>query len=79
MGVLRTLCSPHSGEGLRGVVGFLGRIGASLFWNGGTQVKSSALLHCPVSTAQRIPSKKTVRMGDKAKPLSVGGAGGFAV
>jgi hypothetical protein len=33
----------------------------------------------PGSTARTMPSKKTVRMGTKAKPLSAGGAGGFAV
>jgi hypothetical protein len=26
--------------------------------------------HCPASTSRRLPSKKTVRMGDKAKPLA---------
>ena len=37
--------------------------------------------HCPVSTARTMPSKKTVRLGTKAKPLAVGAnsAGGFAV
>jgi hypothetical protein len=27
--------------------------------------------HCPVSTARTMPSKKTVRMGTKAKPLAL--------
>jgi hypothetical protein len=31
------------------------------------------------STTQRLLSKKTARMGDKAKPSGVGGADGFAV
>ena len=56
---------------------FFGRIGSSLClagWDAGEGPK----LHCPVSTSRRIPSKKTVRMGDKAKP-SVSHPGGFAV
>jgi hypothetical protein len=47
--------------------------------NGGTEVKT-ATLHCPVSTAQRMPSKKTARMGDEGKAVGFPILpGGFAV
>ena len=36
-------------------------------------------LYCPVSTSRRLPSKKTVRLGDKAKPLVRSMTDGFAV
>ena len=56
---------------------FFGRIGSSLClaaWDEGEDLSPSL----PGFDTQRLPSKKTVRMGDKAKP-SVSHPGGFAV
>jgi hypothetical protein len=63
---LATLCSLHSGEGpVPG--GTLPRLDrgrpSSLERKDGTEVKSSACASLPGSTAQRLPSKKTVCMG----------------
>ena len=43
-------------------------------------MKFAASLHCPGSTSQRMPSKKTARMGDEGKAVRRRGfADGFAV
>jgi len=47
----------------------------------GDKGEDSRTTSLPVSTTRLTPSKKTARMGDKAKPPGVGPrpAGGFAV
>jgi len=45
----------------------------------GTKVKIIRTASLPAATARPMPSKKTVRMGDKAKPSGRWGTGGFAV
>jgi len=45
----------------------------------GTKVKFIRTASLPASTARPMPSKKTARMGDKAKPSGRWGTGGFAV
>ena len=46
----------------------------------GTEVKHQRhWLHCPASTARRLPAKKAARLGTKAKPPGTGPQGGFAV
>jgi hypothetical protein len=55
--------------------------GLALFFLGRTaEVKAGRiLLHWPVSTARRLPSKNTARLGDEGKAVRRGGADGFAV
>ena len=46
----------------------------------GNRVSVSLLFFTgPIRQPKRMLSENTARMGDKAKPLGVGGAGGFVV
>jgi hypothetical protein len=55
---------------LRGRIGFVPL--SRGFWDEGEVAAAS--LHHPVSTTQRLPSKKTVRMGDVGKAVRRGGS-----
>jgi hypothetical protein len=74
-------CSLNSGEALWGRYAVWVGLGVSLFVGSGTKVK---LYRSGFTTrfrpSQRLPSEKTVRMGDESKAVErLGDADGFAV